>query len=116
MAVMIAAARPPRRRRQQLRRAPALRAGNPGQPPVPPPPSAGRFRNPANGYEEDVGMPWLWCLLFGCIYFATRGIWTHALAALLLAIVTFGASWLIYPLFARGIVDQHYLRKGWVPI
>jgi len=26
---------------------------------------ASRFRNPANGYEENVGHQWLWCLLFG---------------------------------------------------
>jgi uncharacterized membrane protein len=75
-----------------------------------------RFRNPANGYEEECGTPWLWCLLFGCIYFAVRGIWTHAVAALLLAIFTWGLSWLIYPLFARQIVETHYLRRGWLPV
>ena len=58
-------------------------------------------------------MPELWCLLFGCIYFAAKGIWTHAVAAFLLAIFTLGLSWLIYPLFARQIVRTHYLRRGW---
>ena len=51
-----------------------------------------RFRNPANGYEEDVGTPCVWCHLFGCIYFAVRGIWTHAIAALLLVGVTAGCG------------------------
>ena len=74
------------------------------------------FRNPANGYEEQVGTPWICCLLFGCIYFAVRGIWTHAVAALLLALLTAGVSWLVYPLFARGIVERHYLRKGWLAV
>ena len=46
-----------------------------------------RFGNPANGYEEAVGTPWIWCLLFGCVYFAAKGIWTHAVAALLLGAV-----------------------------
>ena len=31
-----------------------------------------RFRNPSNGYEENVGEAWLWCLLAGPIYFAAK--------------------------------------------
>jgi hypothetical protein len=75
-----------------------------------------RFRNPANGYEKEVGTPWIWCLLFGCIYFAVRGIWTHAAAGVLLAVFTFSLSWWIYPPFARRIVETHYLRRGWLPV
>jgi hypothetical protein len=78
--------------------------------------SSTRFRNPLNGYEEDIGTPWIWCLLFCCIYFAVRGIWSHAVAAALLAIFTCGLSWLIYPAFARGIIETNYLRKGWQPV
>ena len=47
---------------------------------------ANRFRNPSNGYEENVGQAWLWCLLLGPIYFAAKGVWFHAAASLLLAI------------------------------
>jgi hypothetical protein len=79
-------------------------------------PGRRRFRNPANSYEESIGMPGLWCLLFGCFYFAVKGIWTHAVVALFAAILTFGISWLIYPFFARKIVETHYLRKGWIPV
>jgi hypothetical protein len=75
-----------------------------------------KFRNPTNGYTEAVGTPWLWCLLFGCLYFAVKGIWTHAVAALAAALLTFGLSWLIYPFFARAIVEKHYLRSGWIPV
>ena len=74
------------------------------------------FRNPTNGYTEKVGTPWLWCLLFGCIYFAVKGIWTHAIAAFLLALLSGGLSWLVYPFFARGIVEKHYFRTGWIPV
>ena len=62
---------------------------------------ANRFRNPSNGYEENVGQAWLWCLLLGPIYFAAKGIWLHAAASLLLAIGTGGISWFIYPFFAN---------------
>jgi hypothetical protein len=84
--------------------------------PVPPNGRVIRFQNPANGYEEDIGTPWIWCLLFGCIYFAVRGVWTHAVAALLLAVITARFSWLVYPFFARAAVERHYFRKGWLPV
>jgi hypothetical protein len=75
-----------------------------------------RFRNPANGYEVEVSNAGLWCFLFGFFYFAVKGVWTHAVAALVLAIVTFGLSWFIYPLFAQQIVETNYLRKGWARV
>ena len=74
------------------------------------------FQNPANGYKEEVSMPGLWTLLFGCFYFAVKGIWTHFVLGFLLAVFTVGLSWLIYPFFATGIMRTHYLRKGWVEV
>jgi hypothetical protein len=76
---------------------------------------ATRFRNLANGYEETTDRAGLWCLLFGFVYFAVKGVWTHAVAGLALAIVTAGASWFVYPFFAQQILEKHYLRNGWVP-
>lgn len=75
-----------------------------------------RFENPANGYVEEVTNAPLWCLLFGCIYFAVKGVWTHAIVGALLAIVTCTISWFIYPFFANQIMRTHYLRRGWVEI
>jgi hypothetical protein len=74
------------------------------------------FQNPSNGYIEEVSQPFLWTLLFGPLYFAVRGVWTHAAAAFFLAIVTAFISWLIYPFFARQILETNYLRKGWIPL
>jgi hypothetical protein len=76
------------------------------------------FRNPSNGYVETVDSPGLWTLLFGCFYFAAKGVWTHAVVSFGLAILTCGVSWFIYPFFARRILEVHYLRKAWqeVPI
>jgi hypothetical protein len=75
-----------------------------------------RFRNPMNGYEESVGLSWLWCLLFGFLYFAVKGVWTHAVVSFALAFLTAGLSWFIYPFFAKGIVEKSYLQKGWVRV
>lgn len=52
----------------------------------------------------------LWCLLFGCFYFMVRGIWTHAVISILLAIITYGISWLIYPFFAKKIAMNHWKK------
>lgn len=75
-----------------------------------------RFENPANGYVEKVALAPLWCLLFGCVYFAVKAVWTHAVASLLLAFCTAGISWLLYPFFATQIMKTHYLRRGWLEI
>lgn len=75
-----------------------------------------RFQNPQNEYVETANYAFLWCLLFGCLYFAVKGIWGHAVVALVLAIGTAGFSWLVYPFFAKSIVANSYLRRGWVQV
>ena len=72
-----------------------------------------KFQNPTNGFTETAGAPFLWCLLFGCFYFAFKGVWNHAVISFVVAILTVGLGWLIYPFFASGIVRSHYLRMGW---
>lgn len=72
-----------------------------------------KFRNPANGYEEEPKLVFLWALLFGALYFAAMRCWTHALISAFLAILTGGISWFIYPFFAKDIVKTQYLRNGW---
>jgi hypothetical protein len=66
-----------------------------------------QFRNPNNGYVETASVPFLWTLLFGCFYFAVKGIWSHAIIAGILAICTGGIAWLIYPFFAKRIVRSN---------
>lgn len=76
-----------------------------------------KFKNPSNGYIEEVSsMAWLWVLLFGTIYFAVKGVWTHFLVSLIFALLTLGISWLVYPFFASGIMRKHYLKKGWFEV
>ena len=73
-----------------------------------------QFQNPENGFVEEVSNAPLWVLLFGCFYFAAKGVWTHAVAGFLAALCTCGISWLVYPFFADQVMRTHYLRKGWV--
>jgi predicted RNA-binding Zn-ribbon protein involved in translation (DUF1610 family) len=75
--------------------------------------SAQAFVNPANGHVERIGSAWAWCLVFGPIYFAVKGVWGHAALSLVLALATGGVSMLIYPFFAAKAVRSHYLRHGW---
>ena len=45
-----------------------------------------KFTNPANGHTEQVlgTFHWLWCFLWTPIYYAVKGIWTHAIVSLLI--------------------------------
>jgi hypothetical protein len=74
-----------------------------------------QFQNPANDYIESSSSPlsWLWCLLFGPIYFLVKGNFFHALVHFLLSAMTFGIAMLIYPFFVYGINRTYYLKRGW---
>jgi len=70
--------------------------------------------NPDNGHRVVVSLPFLWCLLFGAIYLAYKEIWGHAILAVILAAVTAGISWLIYPFFAGKLIKDHYMKAGYM--
>ena len=75
------------------------------------------FVHPTNGYIEKggTGFSWLWMLLFGAVFLAVKGCWRHVSIYLVLVPTTLGLAWLIYPFFARRLVDKAYLRQGWRP-
>ena len=75
-----------------------------------------RFKNNV-GYVVNGGttFSWFWCLLFGCFYFAFKGVWIHAVISFGAVCLT-GVSWLIYPFFAHAIVNNHYGKQGWTPL
>lgn len=78
--------------------------------------AAKAYKNPTNGYTERYypSNAVICTLLFAPIYFAVKGVWTHAVASLILAILTSGVSNIVYCFFAPSIMQNHYLRKGWV--
>ena len=51
----------------------------------------------------------LWCLLFGPLYYAFKGMWLWAI----LSFLTLNGLWVGFPLFNRSIVFRHYNSKGW---
>lgn len=80
------------------------------------------FRNPQNGHEMRVSsaMTPIWAALFGFAYWIWQGVWAHAMIALM----AYGFFALVDPPFmlapmaayavaARGILDRHYLARGW---
>ena len=76
------------------------------------------FKNPQNDYIEDSAsnLSWLWVLLFGPLYWIVRGVWRHAIAHLILALITVFIAHFIYPFFTYSILRKHYLKKGWVQV
>jgi hypothetical protein len=74
------------------------------------------FLNPHTGAIGRVtkrGAFWL-TVCFGCFYLAYKEVWLHAAIAAVLAIFSYGLSWLIYPFFAYRIIVDSYRRKGWI--
>lgn len=72
-----------------------------------------KFENKQNGYIEDANYPWLWCLLFGWMYFGYKGAWGIALLWFVTVLGSFGIGMLIWPFFAKSIIRKNYLKKGW---
>ena len=72
-----------------------------------------QFAHPMNDHVVKVRAPWLWTLLFGPLYLAFHEAWGPALISFVVMCATVGLSWIVYPFFARAIVRNAYLRKGW---
>ena len=77
-----------------------------------------QFKNPSNNYIEKVSssFSWLWCCLFGPIYWIYKGIWRHAIIHLILVVITAGGVSLIYPFFTYKIIRNHFNKIGWVKV
>ncbi|MDM8356650.1 hypothetical protein [Pandoraea communis] len=85
-----------------------------------------RFKNPANGYIEEVGYGACYGVFFlGPIYLALKGLWPHVFIWLALislpTIASMGPFWVLtllllsagYAMFIQGILANKYLSKGW---
>ena len=72
------------------------------------------FRDPHTGPIKRIDQAGLWTFLLGPIYFLANGVWTHALLSTIAALITYGLSWLIYPLFAKSVMRSALLSRGWV--
>ncbi len=51
---------------------------------------------------------WLWCLLFGFLYYLGKGMWVMAIMSFL----TLNGFFVVMPILNRRIVRAHYLRAG----
>lgn len=74
------------------------------------------FKHPLNDYKVDTNNAAAWTLLFGTFYFLAKGNWKHVIISFFACCITLGASWFIYPLFARKAMDKHYLMQGYQKI
>ena len=72
------------------------------------------FTRPSNGFTVRIQAPRFWTFLFGPLYFAVHGVWSHAFISFVVAVFTAGLSWLVYPWFAPSILERAYLRDGWL--
>ena len=71
------------------------------------------FIHPSNGFKVEIRAPRTWTFLFGPLYFASHGVWSHVFISLFAAVFTGGLAWFVYPFLAPGILEYAYLRNGW---
>jgi hypothetical protein len=82
------------------------------------------FRNPANGYEEDVTLgSFVGALLFGLLWFMVNGLWSHALIQFVLVIICIAFPpltmvmffvWIGYAIVAKELLSNKYRKMGLV--
>lgn len=67
--------------------------------------------HPTSGAKQTIlgSAHWLWCALFGWIYYLSKGMWGIAL----ISFVTMNGLLVILPIMNRGLVRKHYENKGW---
>lgn len=72
--------------------------------------------SPQNDYSVSISYinTFILTLLFGVFYFAYKDLWFHVILGLVLAVLTYGLSWLIYPFFTYSILKKYYLKNGWI--
>ena len=76
---------------------------------------AAKAYHPINGSTEDTWEGFSWpCLLLGFIWYLYKGLWGWGLIALILAIATFGFSWLAFPFFANDQYTKSLLKRGYL--
>lgn len=86
-----------------------------------------RFKNPANGYIEEVDYNACFEVFFlGPLYLAVKGLWGHVFIWLavvvplgvisggFLFLVTIPVASICYAFSIQGILQKKYLGKGWV--
>ena len=71
--------------------------------------------NPANGAAEEIWEGFSWpCLLLGFIWYIYKGMWGWGVIAFILAIITWGISWLVFPFFANAQYAKSLLQNGYL--
>lgn len=76
---------------------------------------AGQAYHPVNGSTEDIWEGFSWpCLFCGFLWYMYKGMWGWGIIAFILAFITFGVSWLIFPFFANGQYAKALLERGYL--
>ena len=76
---------------------------------------AAKAYHPVNGATENTWEGFSWpCLFLGFIWYIYKGMWGWALIALILAMFTFGISWIFFPFHANDQYTNSLLKRGYL--
>lgn len=69
------------------------------------------------GFTKEIKVGFSWTtLFFGCFPALFRGDWKWAIIMFLLAWLTGGLSWLVFPFFYNRLYIKDLLSKGYAPL
>ena len=76
---------------------------------------AGKAYHPVNGDVEEIWEGFSWpCLFLGFIWYIYKGMWGWGVIALILAFMTGGISWFLFPFFANEQHAKSLLKRGYL--
>jgi hypothetical protein len=77
---------------------------------------AGVFVHPATRERVQTYNGFSWpCFFCGCFWYVVKSMWGMGILAFLLAFVSFGLSWLVFPFVANDQYRKSLVRDGYVP-
>ena len=75
----------------------------------------GYLYHPTNGYAITIYKGFNWPVLFvGGIWYIAKGMYGWAIGSIILAVVTFGISWIVFPFVANYQYKDFLLQQGYL--
>lgn len=77
---------------------------------------AGTFVHPITRDRIPVFRGFSWpCFFAGCFWYVAKGLWGMGIFVFLIAVVTSGLAWFVFPFFANDQYRKSLLKDGYLP-
>jgi hypothetical protein len=75
----------------------------------------GTMKHPIGNHTEPIFEGFSWpCFFFGGFWYLAKGMVAWGIIGLMVALVTYGFSWLVFPFFANKQYQEFLGKKGYI--